>query len=48
VTASSAAESEDRDHIEGRIAALKERREATYDYIQSKSVELETILAAVA
>jgi hypothetical protein len=41
-------ESEDRDHIEGRVAALKERREATYDYIKGKSVEIETVLAALA
>ncbi|HEX3431551.1 MAG TPA: hypothetical protein VHT03_11755 [Rhizomicrobium sp.] len=40
-------ETADRDDVERRIAALKERREATYEYIREKSVEIETVLAAL-
>jgi len=41
-------EPEDRDHSEKRIAALRDRREATYDYILEKSAEIERVLAALA
>lgn len=41
-------EPEDRDHFEKRIAALKDRRDAIYDYIQEKSAEIESVLAALA
>jgi len=39
---------EDRDHVEKRVAALKERREATYDYVQAKSAEIKGVLASLA
>jgi len=40
-------EPEDRDHIEKRVAALKERREATYDYILEKAADIESVLSAL-
>jgi len=40
-------EAEDRDDIARRIAALKERREATYDYVQDKTAGIEVVLAAL-
>jgi signal transduction histidine kinase len=40
-------EAEDRGHMEKRIAALMERREATYDYIQIKSSEIQDVLTAL-
>ena len=41
-------DSEDRDQLQKRIAALKERRDATYGYIQEKSAEIATVLKALA
>ena len=41
-------ETEDRNEAEGRLASLKERREATYAYIQEKLLDVQNVLAALA
>jgi len=41
-------ESEDRSEAESRLAGLKERREATYEYIRTKSDDIENVVAALA
>jgi hypothetical protein len=41
-------DAEDRSEAERRLAALKDRCEATYDYIQGKVADIEKVLAALA